>query len=130
MGNEKLKKSYKIAVLIVAVGTISLFAWTLVKYLQQRPWPPELTVSSQTLNSGDTYAFTWIPAKSGPTPEFYYLEESKDKQFSSPKHYVVQHDSAKSQQQSGSIVAPAVAKSTTTAYCLATRASTSRLRTY
>lgn len=108
MGNEKLKKSYKIAVLIVAVGTISLFAWILVKYLQQRPWPPELTVSSQTFNSGDTYAFTWIPANSGPTPEFYYLEESKDKQFSSPKRHVVQHDSAKSQQQSGPIVAPAV----------------------
>ena len=108
MGKNNNKQKYAIAAVITTVCVVSLFAWFIVKYLQQRPWPPELTSSSQTHNSGDTYILTWVPAKTGPQPEFYYLEESTDKNFSSSKKYTFLHDPAKSQQQSVSIVAPAV----------------------
>ena len=74
----------KIATPIVVVSVFTLFAWILVRYIQQRPWLTEIASPGKTLEPGDTYTLTWIPAKTEPQPEFYYLDESSDKSFSAP----------------------------------------------
>lgn len=103
-----MNKWVKMAIPLVVISVLALFAWVWVQYLQQRPWPPELTSSGKTLESGDVYTLKWLPAKTGPQPEFYYLEESTDQNFSTPTQYKIQHQPQKTQQESGPIVAPAV----------------------
>ncbi len=101
-----MKAWIKYAAPVAVVSLIALFAWVWVEYLQQRPWPPELNSPGATFQSGDVYTFTWIPAATGPKAEFYYLQQSTNKNFSSPTAYKVAHQAAGTQQQSGQIVAP------------------------
>ena len=105
-----MNKWIKIATPILLVSVLSLFAWGWIKYLQQRPWPPEITSPGKTIESGDTYTLTWMPATEGPQPEFYYLEKSSDQSFSTPIRITIPHKSQTTQQAFGPIIAAAVPK--------------------
>jgi len=101
---------------VAILGGILVFviavAW--IKYLQQRPLPPEWISSSQTRESGDTLDLQWVPAKTGPQPETYQLEESRDQNFTPAQLYASYEIFYPKQELS--IVLPRVPPPTTTHY--------------
>lgn len=95
-----------LAALTVSALTIWFYLGDILKYVEQRPYAPELGKVAATLKSGDTYTLQWTPEKAGPQPAFFYVERSTDKSFASAPRYHVLHQAGK--KPSRLFIAPAV----------------------